>query len=393
MNISKTIDTIIELRGHGEASEMRLAAYLKETLWGMNAHVEIHPLSYSVQSNAFVGGAVFLLSILFLVGVLKRWHRTAFLSALALALVLMLELSFDVHIVSWPIQRKSETIVVHFPVQDAVRRVIVGTHTGAAPREGFAPALPGRFEETVFTFLLPMTLVIGLLGIWQLAMNFGKLDFEDGRTIMLVMGMVCAIYYATLFGLWIKEGAAARGVKPDPESNAGSIAVLAALSEDLSKKYPRLQNTWVTVAFFAGGPDARGARAFAKTLGKKQNQTLPTYFIGCEEIGRGGAHGYLAPWDRGVNPLYGDRELVRTLNRAALSSTGRQLEVIPADEADMKRFVDFGYPSIVLSTLPPDAGFERSGRQRQTRTNRGQLLLSLQLIERTLSEFEQPGFR
>jgi len=393
MNISKTIDKIIELRRHGEASEMRLADYLKETLWGMNAQVEIHPFSYSVQSNAFVGGAVFLFSVLFLVGVLKRWHRTAFLSAFALVLVLVLELSFDVHIVSWPVQKKSETIVVHFPVQDAVRKVIVGTHTGAAPREGFVPPLPGRLEETVLAFLLPMTLVIGLLGLWQLAISFGKLDFEDGRTIMLVMGLVCTIYYVTLFGAWVKEGAAARGVRPDPGSNAGSIAVLAALAEDLSGKYPRLQNTWVTVAFFAGGPDARGARAFAKAPGNRQNQALPTYFIGCEEMGRGGAHGYLAPWDRGINPLYGDRALVRILNRAALSSTGRQLEVIPAATMDMKRFVDFGYPSIVLSTLPPETGFERSGRQGQNRINRGQLLLSLQLIERTLSKFEQPQFR
>lgn len=393
MNISDTIDKIVELRSHGEVSELRLAEYLKEAFRGIGVHVESYPISYSVQSKAFVGGAVFLLSILFLVAVFKRWHRAAFCSALALVLVLVLELSFDVHVISWPVQKKSETVMVHFPVQDPVRRVIVGTHIGALSREGFVSHLPGRFEETVFAFLMPMTLVIGLLGVWQFAMSFGKLYFEDGRTIMLVMGLVCAIYYAALFGIWIKEGAAARGVKPDPEGNAGSIATLAALTEDLSKKYPRLRNTWVTVAFFAGGPDAMDTQAFARAPGKKQNQTLPMYFIGCEEIGRGGAHGYLVPWDRGANADYGDRELVRTLNRAALSSTGRQLEVIPAEKADMNRFAEFGYPSIVLSTLPPEDASERSGRQRNDRIQRGQLLLSLQLIERTLSAFEQPLFR
>ncbi len=237
-----------------------------------------------------------------------------------------------------------------------------------------------------------MTLVVGILGLWQLAMCFGKFDFEDAHTIILIMGFVCLVYYALLFGTSF-NGNRAHAARPDSNDNAGSIAVLAALAQDLSQKYPRLHNTWVTVAFFGGGnPDGRGARSFVGDLMKEKNQGLLTYFIECEQIGRGGSHGYVVPAGAEIDAFYADRELVRTLNRAAVAATGRHLKIIPAAVADPKGFGGYGCPTVALATLPPERQGTRGGSRSQE-IDRGQLMLTLQLIEATLAEFEKTQFR
>jgi len=382
MNISETVDTIIELRNQGAAPDEKVAEYLKATLWAADAHVQVQRIFYSPHSRSLVVAAAFVLCAVFLVSLLKRRHRAAFISALAIPLILFLEFSLDLHLVSWPIQKKSENIVAQFPVQDAARRVIVGTHYADSKT-----AASDRLAETVSAFLLPITLVITLLGLWQVAMYFGKFDFEDAHTIALIMGSVCAIYYALAFGVF-SNGAAPLRKATDPEHNAGSIAALAALAEDLSQKYPRLQNTWVTVAFFGrGGPEGLGAVSFAGKLARERDRALATYFIGCEHLGRGGSHGYVLPDMAAMAPLYADRELLRTLNRAAVITTGRQLGITRGTMTNSKGFVEYGFPTVSITTTPPE------GNPGSRRIDRGQLLLSLQLLETCLSEFETGRLR
>ncbi|UCD58365.1 MAG: hypothetical protein JSV16_04410 [Candidatus Hydrogenedentota bacterium] len=396
MNLSEIVDRIIDLQQHGASAESGGAEYLESTLRSAGAQVQTHAFTFSVQTRLFVAGAIFLLSIFFFVSVLKRRHRSAFVSALTIPLILLLEFHLNIHVVSWPFLEEAKNIVVHFPVQDAARTVIVGTHIAGAHAveahmEETERTATGQFAEMVWAFLSPITLVITVLGAWQLAMYFGKLDFEDAHTIVLIMGAVCVFYYALMLGM-VSNAAISQVRRPDQRHNAGSIAVLTGLAQDLSRKYPRLQNTWVTVAFFGGsGSDGHGAGFFARNL--PQDRRLPTYFIGCEEIGRGGLHGYVIPESVDMDPLYADRELVRTLNRAAVATTGHQLETTIAALTDSKRFVENGYPAITITTLPRTGQYSGADMSGSEVIDRGQLLLSLQLIERSLLEFEKPQFR
>lgn len=384
MNISKTVDTIIDLRSRGAAPDERVAEHLRATLEAMGAHVDVQATHFSAFSGSLAMAAALALSVVFLLGVIKRRHRLAFVSAFAVALIIFFEFAIGWHVVSRPIQKRSENVVAHFPVQDAARRVIVGTQytmpTGTAP---------GRFSATVSAFLLPMTLVMALLGLWQLAAHYGRFDFEDAHTIMMIMGSVCAIYYAVASGVHAKGAMPAKSRRAMIH-NAGSVATLAALAEDLSQKYPRLQNTWVSVAFFGGGSEGEGAASFVRRLAGEHDRTLPTYYIGCDRDGMGGPHAYVIPAGGATNPLDADRKLIRTLNRAAVTVAGRSLEIVAGHAPDSAAFAKHGFPAVALATLSREGREGHNEEGGALQIDRGRLLLSLQLLETALVEFEKP---
>ncbi len=391
MNLSEIVDKVIQLR-QGPSPDEHVAEYIESTLRASGAQVHTQAFVFSDRTLALVGAAVFLLSVLFLLSLWKWWRRAAFLSGLAIPLILLMELSLGFHVVSWPGQKKAVNIVVDFPVQDTARTVIVGTHISATDHRGAATP-PGRFAETVSAFLLPVTLVMALLGLWQLARYFGKIDFEDAHTIVLIMGAVCAVYYALWFGMLL-DRVGLRVAKSDLSDNAGSIAVLTGLAQELPKKYPRLENTWVTVAFFGGTERGDyGAKSLAKSLSKKTGQKRPTYYIGCDGMGRGGPHAYVIPGNEPPGALYADRELIRIMDRAAVAVTGRQPETELSTVSDAEEFAAYGYPAVVITTLPTPADDTGGGPSGFNPIDRGQLLLSLQLVERTLLEFEKPLIR
>ena len=383
MNLSKTVDAIVELRLQGTAADERVAEYLKSTL--ETANIEIQTQTFSSHSRALLMAIVLTLSIVFLVGVLRRHHRMASISALAIPLILFLELSAGLHVLTWTTFGKSENIIAHYPAQHAARRVVVGTHYVEPDTTA-----PDRFAATVSAFLLPMTLVFVVLGLWRTAIYFGRFDFEDAHTIALVMGSACAIYYATAFGTCIQESLTQRENR-DPASNAGSLAVVAALAENLSQKYTRLENTWVTIVFFGhGGIDGGGAEELARKIGREKGHALPTYFIGCEQVGQGGAHGYILDDSIISKSVQSDRDLIRAMNRATDRTTGRPLEIIREGTTNSKGFIERGFPSIVLTTRRPASEQSSNGIPESGEIHRGQLMLTLQLLEATLSELDRP---
>ncbi len=385
MNISETVDTIIELRGAGAGQNERVAEYIRATLEASGALVEVQTTRFSSFSEAFVVATALALSVVFLTSVVKRRHRAAAVSGLVIPLILFFEFTLGWHVICWPMHKKSENVVAHFPVQDAARRVVMGTRYTVPTMTA-----SGRFAQTVSAFLPPITIVAALLALWQLGLHFGKFDFEDAHTIMMIMAAVCSVYYAVAFGVHSARAIPVRGDRALMR-NAGSIATLAALSEDLSQKYPRLDSTWVSVAFFGGGSEGHGAGSFAKRLARDRNSVLPTFFVGCEQTGGGGSHGYLIPGNEATSSLDADRELIRTLNRAAVATTGSPLEIVSGDAADSRAFAKRGFPAAVLTTLSRDGRDADKGAE-SPEIDRGQLLLSLQLLEAALAEFDKPQF-
>lgn len=383
MNLSTTVDKIVELRSQGTAADERVAEYLKSTLEAANIQVQAQTVSY--QSRALLLAVVFALSAVFLIGVIKRRHFMAAASALAIPLILFLELSVGLHVITWTTFGRSENIVANFPVQDAMQRVVVGARYVEADTTA-----PSRFSTTVRAFLVPMTLVFLVLGLWRAAIYLGTFDFEDAHTIALVMGMVCAIYYAIALGTCIAEGSMQKKNR-DPVSNAGSVAVVAALADDLSHRYPLLENTWVTVAFFGkGGMDGSGAEEFARKLAGEKGNALPTYFLGCEQAGRGGAQGYVVSNDAATKALLADRNLLRVLNHASVRTTGAPLEIVRGETTDTIGFLEGGDPAIVLTTRRSSTEQSPGEIAKTGEIHRGQLMLTLQLIEESLSELDRP---
>ncbi|GAB4355279.1 MAG: hypothetical protein Kow0099_39250 [Candidatus Abyssubacteria bacterium] len=371
MNLSEIVDQIITLRERG-ATDGQMAEYLASTLRDAGAEVQIHAFAFSTHAHAAVGIVVLLLAAVFVAGAVKRRHRVACVAALAIPLILLFEMRLGLHAISWPITKTAKNVIVQFPVQNPARTVVVGTHYVQAQLP------PGEFMQAISDFLLPMAVIMAVMGVWQLMNCFGKLEPEDARTVMTVMGAVCAAF----FGLWFASGFM-KGVARAPRYNSGSIAALVGLARDMTKRYPSLQNTAVTVAFFGEvGANASGARAFAKMLERHEETGItPVYFIGLKELGRGGPHAFVIPYDESPGLSYADRDLMRVLNRAAFSITGARLESVSSTIADSKGFVEYGFPSVTIATAP--------STQTTDEIDRAQLLLSLQLLERALMEFER----
>ena len=372
MNLSKTVDAIIELRSKGAVSDEAVAERLGALLGAANVQTQ----AVATHSRALLLAVVLTLSIVFLAGVVKKRHRMAFVSALAIPLILFLELSAGLHPVTWIARGRSDNVFVHFPAQNPAQTVVVGAQYVEPSKSAH-----GRFAETVSAFLVPMTLVMFLLGLWRAAIHWGKFDFEDAHTIAMTMGSALAIYYALAFGACVRQELS-YGNDRDPASNAGSLATLVALAEDLSGKYPRLENTSVTVAFFGSGRMGEGG---AYEFARQEAAKLPSYFIGCEDAGGGGAHASILGDDTLSGPLKGDRGLIRALNRAAVRATGRPLEIVRGETPTAKAFVEKGVEALALTTLAPVG--ERNARRGEI--DRGQLLVTLQILEAGLLELDK----
>ncbi|MBI5118216.1 hypothetical protein HZA56_17200 [Candidatus Poribacteria bacterium] len=390
MNPGELFEKIISLRS-GAAPDKDVAEYVASTLMSAGARVQVQPFRYSVHTDVFVGAAALLLSALFLFSLLRRWRRAAFSLGLAIPLILLFELALDIHMVSRPGVKKAENVVAQFPVQNPARRVIVGTHYSI---ESGLPEHRGRFEATVSAFLLPMSLAMAALGLLQLIMYLGSFESEDARTVMFVMGAVCMLYYALWFGKSLEADMRPRsrtGAQTGVSENAGSIAALGMVARDLSIQDPRLQSTWVTIAFFGGSKtEGTGARTFARKLpGKRsggisseQERGLPTYFIGFDEIGRSARFSCVVPDNVSMNSLYVDRELIRILNRAAIATTGRQIETVTAAVTDSRGFVERGFPSVTVTAL------EEGNASQTGQADEKYLPAGVAMLEKTLLAFD-----
>jgi len=378
VDVKKIIDAIIELRSRGTTSAEQVAGHLKSTLEAAN--IQFQTQAVSGHSRGLLLAIILALSVVFLVGVLRRRHRMASISALAIPLLLFLELSAGLHVVTWISFSKSQNIVVQYPVQDATQRVIVGVDL-----EEPKTTEPDRFTATVSALLFPISLVFVILGIWRAAIYFGKFDFEDAHTIAAVMGAACVIYYALAFGICIQSGLGQRE-KSDARVDAGALAVAAGLADDLSQRRVSLENTWVTVAFFGDG----GSEEFAERIGRRTDHTLPTYFIGCERLGRGGALGMIFDNSTIVKSDQVDRSLVRAMNRATEGITGRPLEIIRDAKTNASAFIEQGIPSIALTTTGPENWSNTGKAPGSDGIDREKLMLALKLLETTLSALDSP---
>jgi hypothetical protein len=384
MNLSDIVDEILLLRLQSESPEGRIAEYLASSLADAGATVYIQRFIPVELTRIVVGAVVLLLSIVFVASVVRRWRRIAFISALAIPLILVLELSFDIHPISWAVAKRDKNVIAHFAVQNAARRVVIGTHYGDKEAQP-----PTRFALTVSAFLLPISLVTAVLGLWHLVAYFAKFEFEDARTVSLAMGCVCVAYYA----LWLGTGWARSAEQADslgPAYNVGSLAVLSGVAQDLAQRYPRLETTAVTVAFFGDDrSESDGARRFVRKVLRRRSHTLPAYFVGCQEIGRGGPHAYVIPNDDTPAPPYGDWDLVRVINRVAVAATGQDLKTEISAVGESRDFAEYGYPAVAITSLPERDMGANGGARAPESIDRGQLLLSVQLLEKTLLEFDR----
>jgi len=347
--MGKYVEDILKLRE--QFSDRHVADYLYSIFQTAGFHVQRETFFYSRNSAALAGGAAFILAAIFLFGVFRRKQLVIIGAAFAVPCILFFEFSLGIPLVSWPLLKKGENIIVQFPVQNPSGKVALGAPYEQYQEEeqALSPA-----ETAASAFLLPAALAFLSMGLWQLAIHFGKFDSEDARTILLVMGGACLAYFAWYsFVVW-DEGDAKREASSSSQ-DVGSMAMLSQLALNLRNEDLGLENTWVSVVFF-GGDDGQGAKTFAKKLSRSPEHSIETIFIGCRRIGRGERLAFLFPLEeRSKNPL-SERRLLRILSSDAAAAGERTPEILPVEPDQFRGFAGKEFPYVIFTSLPPEGG-------------------------------------
>jgi hypothetical protein len=354
------MDTIFEnlLKLKQDEAGIYLYALLREA--GLHPQREV--FYHSASGEFLVGLTAAALAIILFFGALKRRVWWVIIPAFAIPLLLLLEFSLDIPAARWPVLKKNENIIVQFPVQNMSQRVVVGAPCNYSEEP---PEEPTRIEATLSGFLLPAAIVLCILGAWRMVLYFGKLNSEDARTIMLVVGGIFACYFVTLAAVSFSASNDGKRNK-NQIFNADSLAALSELALNLGERDIRLENTSVIIAFF-GGSQGEGAKALARRLAKKGN-ALETMFIECRGIGREKTVIMISAEEQG-NVHFSGRRLAQLFTTAASTETGRPPEVVLTDASVLGEFALRGYPSITLTSVSEtgksfDAGSDGTNRAR-----------------------------
>lgn len=342
LNLVEILHTVLELRRQSNAAD-QVENYLLSLFRGSGLAVQQRSFFYSMSGFVPAGVAAFLLAAVFVMGVTRRRHRLAAAVSVLIPFIILCEVSLRVPVVSWPFLKRGRNVVVQFPVQNASQRVALYTQYGAREDK---PTAQSPVEQTVSAFLLPASLVLLAMGVWQLLLYFGKFESEDARTVMVAMGAICVVYFALWTVVSWKE--ASRRREPEsPTYNAGSIAVLAGIASDMGQRNPRLENTWVTVAFL-GGDSGQGARAFARKLSRNRKESVEAILIGCHDIGRDGDVSLVTPLDE--RDSFSEQRLVQLFSAVATEAGRLSPEVFPSDAPPLGVSAAEGFPSVELAS-------------------------------------------
>jgi hypothetical protein len=200
---------------------------------------------------------------------------------------------------------------------------------------------------------------------------------------MLVIGGFCIAYFAIWSAVsW--SGLSATKEEGKPSNNAGSLALLSALALDMGQRNPRLENTWVTIAFF-GGNSGQGADGFIDKIASSKENSVETHLIQCREVGRREHVALLVPWDA-EEDLLSERRLVKAFSAAAATGAGHQPpEMVLMDAPPSEELGEKGFPSLILTSTEPGALPNPGGTDGNDRTR---LLPILYMIKAALSELD-----
>lgn len=331
-------------RPNGSAAERETARALCDWLTQRGIAYHIHGFKLYPYFNEGLGLWILTSSALLVLSIVLRWGWPSLLIAGVSLLGVVLDVAFNVPLITWPGARRGENILIQFEPLEAEQEIVLSAHydskTELLDHKGRA-FFTGKLKIGVGLMLLLG--VMGLVdGLW-LARSSAWADVifwvETG------LGLV-VLFLAWGLGLNLTLG---RFVTPSQGAvdNGTACAILLDMADRLGRREILLQGTRVTIALFTGEEvGMQGSRAYVGS----RDWPLPTIAINLEIMAQDGDY---VIWEHESNVwrrIPTTPELNEGISAAVMAVTGKLPRFIELINSDGFSFRSAGIPTAVLGT-------------------------------------------
>ena len=352
MNLKSILTTIAVPRPNHSNTLNTVIEYVKELLTGWGIQFTVQDFTLRPHMQLLVGYTCFILAVIFLFFILKKRPVGAFLAALAIPALLILEFELFIPVTSGIITRPGQNIIMSFPAAGAVRELIFCAHIDS--KTDFLDHIQ---RARVYQWI-PAAIVLGLLmPAWVLiAKKYSLLLKKSARVTTAALAIILVLYWGMVglsFGGYVFLDRESFGAV----DNGTSVTTLLALAKNIHDGKIDQGRSSVTVVITSGEEvSLQGAHAYVNNRFKSgtAETAVPPFLVNLELVAQKGNMIY---WEKsGMFLKYYDTdiELRDRLNRVWKGISGTEMDSCEKITDDSQRFLAAGIPSITVgnSGLP-----------------------------------------
>lgn len=256
----------------------------------------------------------------------------------------LLDVAFNLPLVSWPGRRPGVNLLIEFGPPEAGQEIILSAHTDS--KTELLDHHQRMFFVTRLRLGIVLTLALGLLGVLdvlllRLASPWASLSFATGVLISALL----------LFLAWGLGGNMAFGwLRPPSQGaadNGAACVILLGLAERLHRNPGTLQRTRLTLALFGGEEvNLQGSRFYVRS----RSWPRPMVALNLEIMGQNGEY---VLWEQDGYSLRLERippALNRLVERSVCAITGQPPQRVGPVNSDGGQFLLAGLPATTLGT-------------------------------------------
>ena len=345
MNIKNILEKLAIPRPNHSDTLDAVIAWIKQLLSSWDVSFTVQEFTLRPYEHALVGLFCILLSILFLVFISRKKPVIALLCAVLIPVIAMLEFEFCIPVVSWIISKTGQNIIIPFDVANPAREIIFMAHMDS--KTDFFD----HIERARVYKWIPLAVIIGLL-LPVLMLLSAKIKILAHKTVNRAIQGVSIL----LILYWCLVGIAFGGfIFLDKEScgavdNGGSVTTLLKLSQAIHDGRVNAGDNRVTIVLTSGEEvGLQGADAYVeKRFNDDANSDVPVYLVNLELVGQNGNMVYWEKTGTFLNWYHVNPELVKRLNRAWKTVSGKEMEPAGKITDDTQRFAAAGIPFITV---------------------------------------------
>lgn len=353
MDLGQLLETIVVPRPNGSDALSGVAQSLLDHLQGAGVTATSETFTARPLVYLWLGLALFVLGLLVYQCLHARYHRVALILASVAFVLYFCEAVLGLPLVS-AIGAKPETnIVVDWSPDPGAAAggpstlVILTAHYDSRT-DLFSPAttrsLAGKAPEALLLLVALATLAV----LAERTRAFAFLDSGGGRFVLLLLAWV-ALGGLGLAAAAMDGGRITSHPSPGAVDNAGSVAVLAQVAQDLP--YLELQHVGVRLVFLAGEEvGCQGSSAYATSHRELREGDGQVLVINLEGLGTGGTLAYREWGGLGWGRAPASEEIVDLIDRALIAGTAEPpLARAEGGRDDAGTFLALGMKAVTLT--------------------------------------------
>jgi hypothetical protein len=366
----------------------QVAAFLKELLTSWGAPFTVQEFTLRPYSLFLLGLTTLILGVLFFFCIYKKKPILALITVLAIPALLIIEVEFNINIVSSLITKPSENIVISFKAPDAVREIIFAGHYDS--KTDFYD----HVQRVIIMKLLPLFLLLGIaLSIWTFFVR--RYDSLKKRSIIIITLILAACFTVYSFFGFLRLGGFVFMSKESEScgviDNGTAVVTLLALARDINQGKVNIGKSNITLLISSGEEvGMQGARFYAQQRFAEKKPELPTMLVNLELVAQNGNMIY---WKR-VTKLFktfnADPDLIAKLDTVWKEISGKPMDSIDRLSDDSYEFGLVGIPFITVGHAGKP-GLGMGGFHCNTdnfdRFNPGNLKLMIRTLERFIESY------